>query len=217
LRRPVRDALLTINPAPLAAAAAVGAVIFLTTAVLVLTGAADAADARALVRVAQLRRDAITPMVLQVTALGNGLTVSLVAAIGALLLLALGRGRSAFFLLLATIGGMLLHSSLKPLLGRARPEESGWLTTATTLGFPSGHAVNAAATYGALAILALALPLAAPIRRGAAAAFCVVIVAVAASRTYLGVHHPLDVIGGCALGIAWVFAAAAVMRLTEKR
>jgi undecaprenyl-diphosphatase len=217
LRRSGRGALSTSSPAPLAAVAAGGAVIFLAASALVLTGAADAADARALDWFARLRSDAITPAMLQLTALGNGLTVSLVAAVGALLLIALGRRGDASFLLIVTIGGIILHSALKSVVGRARPEESAWLTPATALGFPSGHAVNAAATYGALALLALVLPLAAPARWGAVTGFSVVIIGVAASRTYLGVHHPLDVIGGCALGIAWTFLVAFVMRLTENR
>jgi undecaprenyl-diphosphatase len=57
--------------------------------------------------------------------------------------------------------------------------------------FPSGHA---ATSFAAATMLSFAFPRVAP-------ALFVLASAVAFSRVYVGVHYPLDVIGGAALGV----------------
>ena len=57
--------------------------------------------------------------------------------------------------------------------------------------FPSGHA---ATSFAAATVLAFARPRWAP-------AFYLLAAAIAFSRVYVGVHYPLDVVGGAALGV----------------
>jgi undecaprenyl-diphosphatase len=65
--------------------------------------------------------------------------------------------------------------------------------------FPSAHAASWAA-------LATAVVLLAPRRRAglAALAGALAVLAIGASRVYLGAHDPRDVVAGIALGIGWV-------------
>jgi undecaprenyl-diphosphatase len=70
--------------------------------------------------------------------------------------------------------------------------------------FPSGHA---ATSFACAATLAWLTPLS-PVALYALAAL------IAFSRVYVGVHYPLDVIGGAALGLG---VATALRRLVEAR
>ena len=67
------------------------------------------------------------------------------------------------------------------------------LETATGYSFPSGHTTGAAAFYSALSLTYR--------KRIVSVLSAIAILAVGLSRMYLGVHWPIDVFGGLALGI----------------
>ncbi len=82
---------------------------------------------------------------------------------------------------------------VKAAVGEKRPTEPNALVTIPhSHSFPSGHSATAFA--GATVLSGLA-PRAAP-------AFYLLAVAIAYSRLYVGVHFPLDVVGGAAIGVA---------------
>ena len=68
--------------------------------------------------------------------------------------------------------------------------------------FPSGHA---ATSFAGATVLAFAFPRLAP-------ALVLLAAAVAFSRVYVGVHYPLDVIGGAALGVLVATALRLLVR-----
>jgi undecaprenyl-diphosphatase len=116
-------------------------------------------------------------------------------AIGTAGALAQPARRSSWRRALRTILGVYAaNTTIKLIVRRRRPQLEGLppLTGTTTgLSFPSAHAATSFAA--ALAYSRRGLP-AGPLYAMAAA--------MAASRVYLGVHHPSDVLAGAALGTA---------------
>lgn len=121
-----------------------------------------------------------------------------------------GVGRA---LALTVLASLYLNQLLKGVFDTPRPFEAnpGLLRTpragetALGAGFPSGHAQGSATFWGLAAVLAR--------KRWVTAAAALLVGLVSLSRIYLGVHHPVDVIGGLLLGLALVSLAAGWLRL----
>jgi membrane protein DedA with SNARE-associated domain len=112
----------------------------------------------------------------------------------------------------AYTGAELAFNAVKELVHRPRPPAVILLKPVAGPGFPSGHATQAVAVYGMLAALSAAATVRWS-RKVAAWALAVVITgAVAVSRLYLGAHWLTDVLGGLALGAAWLFALLVSVR-----
>jgi undecaprenyl-diphosphatase len=109
---------------------------------------------------------------------------------------------------IADLAGQLISYGLKQWIGRVRPNDvyasPKPLVHAPHDGsFPSGHAT---VSFACATVLAFYAPRAAP-------AFFVLAAAIAWSRVYVGVHYPLDVLGGAVLGVA----IALVLRFLARR
>jgi len=125
--------------------------------------------------------------------------------LGAVAAVALRRPSLLLLVLTADIVAELASSGLKEVVGRPRPHDPHALVAPPSgLSLPSGHA---ATSFACAAVLAAAIPrLAVPL--------FVLAAAIAFSRVYVGVHYPLDVLAGAALGIA---VATALLLLVRAR
>jgi undecaprenyl-diphosphatase len=126
------------------------------------------------------------------------------------LVLALVRRRALPFVLVALAVGAAdgVAALVKLAVGESRPTEPDPLVTIPhSHSFPSGHTATAFAGATVLSFLA---PRAAP-------AFYVLAAAIAYSRLYVGVHFPLDVVGGAVIGVATALPLLAVARRRSVR
>jgi undecaprenyl-diphosphatase len=151
------------------------------------------------------------------TALGSSTVLVLFVLAVAGALLARGQYHALVFLLVAALGGILLNILLKPFFGRPRPDIALRLTEVRSLSFPSGHAMGSAIIYFTLAALLARLvePVALKLYFLGLAALLSFLVG--ASRVYLGVHYPTDVLAGWTVGLAWALLCWTVARYLQGR
>ena len=94
-------------------------------------------------------------------------------------------------------------------MDRDRPTLDPPVATAGGFSFPSGHAAASTVTYGAVTLALLPAVPGRRARRATVVAVVVLVAAIGASRLALGVHYVTDVLGGFALGSAWLAASTA--------
>lgn len=150
-----------------------------------------------------VRADGLTGFMYWMSVIGD-VPATMGAAAVILLLLWLFLRREAPFFLLSLGGAALIMVVAKYGLGRARPElfPDGALYHTASPSFPSGHATGSAALYLTLYLIARHhWPRWAWLVGVLGAAMTLTI---SASRLYLQVHYPSDILAGLALASAWV-------------
>jgi undecaprenyl-diphosphatase len=152
-----------------------------------------------------------------VTALGGNFVLSLVTlAVAGFLLIERKRG-AALLVLGSVAGGALLGFLLKRFFERPRPDLVPHGMDVYTASFPSNHAMLSAVTYLTLGVLLARLE----VQRRAKLYFLIVSVLltamIGASRVYLGVHWPTDVLAGWSVGAAWAMGVWLVALYLQRR
>jgi undecaprenyl-diphosphatase len=198
-----------------AAVAVVGTYLFAEFAGHVTSGKTQAFDDSVLRWIAEHRTPALEPVMLEITFLGTGTVVIALVAVSGMFLWLSNHKYSAILLLVSTIGGIILNNLLKIGFGRPRPQVVDWGTHAVSLSFPSGHAMSAAVVYGTIAYLAARLQRRRLHRALTLTAAVILIVLIAASRLYLGVHYPSDVFAGIIIGLAWAAFCMAMLEALQ--
>jgi membrane-associated phospholipid phosphatase len=152
--------------------------------------------------VAAQRSAALTDIARVVTWAGSAFLLVPLALIACLALVRAGWHREALAVALSLGGAMLISDWVKLLVSRPRPPVEH-LQAVTGSSFPSGHATQASAFWFSLVFVMPAAGASAKATRIAAGAALVIVLVVAASRVYLGVHYPSDVVAGMLLGAGW--------------
>lgn len=165
-------------------------------------------DRSILEEVAAHRTDALNQVMTDITALGS---VSVTALLTILFLFGLWRLKqytAVAHLLVLQTGTLILPRFLKYLIDRPRPSFVPHLARTIDSSFPSGHSFNAAAFYLGLAFF-LGLRFRGLKNEACFVGFAfLIILLVASSRIYLGVHYPTDVFAGICAGSAWSLIVA---------
>lgn len=132
---------------------------------------------------------------------GSPATMFAIAAVGTMR--AWRRSRlDALTWIAAIVGGAIVDQVLKHAVHRARPIGSARHLQIDSFSFPSGHAMLATVGLGMVAFAARGLRGRRAVLAQVAAALAAL--AVGASRIYLGVHFPSDVLGGFLAGGGWL-------------
>ena len=126
------------------------------------------------------------------------------------------RPRMALPLVVSVVGARILNSGLKLEFARPRPELVADQAYVDTASFPSGHSMMAAATYLTLGALLAQVQS----RRGQKAFLLGLAIAltllVGASRVYLGVHWPTDVLAGWTVGAGWAALVWVLVHILQR-
>src|SRR5206468_9877807 len=126
------------------------------------------------------------------------------------------RWRWLTYLAITCGGGVALNEWLKHYFARARPELAEALRQAHGYSFPSGHAMGSTMVFGALAYLATRVLPRWRWKAAAIALACTLILSVALSRVYLGVHWISDIAAGISAGALWVIVTTVAYEVLRR-
>ena len=153
-----------------------------------------------------------------VTALGGFTVITLAVVVAAALLWLHRRRVQAAVFVAAVLVGQALAELTKHLVGRNRPDLVPHLDQVYSASFPSGHSAMSPIVYFTLAGILAAGEANRAAKTLLLAVAALLVLAIGASRVYLGVHWPTDVLAGWAMGTAVALVATLVLhRLAPHR
>lgn len=169
-------------------------------------------DGPILLALESIRSDLLTEIITLLTDLGGHhvmIPVGIVFAGVALW----RRRRTGIFVAVALLGSALLNEAIKFLVNRPRPSMVEALSEPRGLSFPSGHSQASMALAFTLVLVLWRMGLR---DRSKLGVFFLFPLLVGASRAYLGVHYPSDIIAGWILGCASALLAHTVIPETPQ-
>jgi membrane protein DedA with SNARE-associated domain/membrane-associated phospholipid phosphatase len=149
-----------------------------------------------------------------VSIIGSPVVLAAVALIGTVVLVRRGWWMVLTGWIAAFLGGGVLSWALQHVVHRPRPPGAEVFLYGTSSSLPSAHAMSSLIGYGMVAYLLVRFwPQAQRHRLSVALITCSLILLIALSRLYLGVHFLSDVIGGYAAGLVWLAVCIAAVEI----
>lgn len=182
-------------------------VCFLVVAVvsaLVATGVTDALDRRTLQAIVPRRTPSATTFMRGASWLGDWMGELPLFVLIVDLLWFRGNRRTFWRYMGLAACAEVSWSAMKLIFHRPRPALAGRLGDAGWYSYPSGHATLAPVIWGIGLVLLAQLFESRAVKIALWTLSIAMPVAILASRLYLAVHYPTDVLAGLALGIGWV-------------
>lgn len=137
------------------------------------------------------------------TSLGSTSVLTLVTLLAVGYLLVNKRLGMALAVAAGVAGGSMLSMLLKSVFERPRPAFIAEGVAIDSWSFPSGHAMLSAITYLTVGALMTRAEPRRAVKRYILGAAIALTLLIGASRVYLGVHYPTDVLAGWCVGAAW--------------
>ncbi|WP_158232521.1 phosphatase PAP2 family protein [Sporosarcina sp. P13] len=151
----------------------------------------------------------LTAIMKAFTTIGSTAVVVLLAVFALAILLRLQYRAQAILLVSVLAGTGILNQVLKFIFKRERPDFYR-LIEITGYSFPSGHTMMAFSLYTILAYIVWRNLRFTWSRVVVVILATVMIVMIALSRIYLGVHYPSDIVGGMLASMVWLIASIAM-------
>lgn len=173
----------------------------LVTELLLDSGAIRSADESTVTWIVDQRGAAATDVSYIGSSLGGGLVLPVLAALGALVFALRRQWLASAFMALTLALESSVYRATTLVIERQRPDVKRLEDLPADASFPSGHTAASVAVYAGLALLITSRWTDGRLRAGVWASAIVLVLFVAMSRIYRGMHHPIDTLAGAAIGV----------------
>lgn len=148
------------------------------------------------------------------TALGGYTVLTMLTFIVTIYLCLAGHRNLGAFTFAAVASGTIVAFALKGFYDRPRPDlVPHILVTVNTASFPSAHAMVSAIVYLTLGAMLTEFSKKWRLKIYVMSVAVALTLLIGATRVFLGVHYPTDVVAGWAAGFAWAYGCRTVVRL----
>ena len=138
-----------------------------------------------------------------ITFLGSGIVITVLTVVCVMVFAVRAEWRPARQITFVMVGAVVVENGLKWIVHRAQPDEVFAHTMPLSYSFPSGHSLFAMAFYISFATI-VASRLTGIARTTLRAVAVLLVILIGASRIFLGVHYPSDVLGGYVTAVLWM-------------
>ena len=175
---------------------------------LIITKKIETLDHKRYQKISKMINERNTKIVKKITFLGStmGITIGIILSF-----LIIKDNFNRCFLTLGVLGEVALNNTIKILVKRPRPTINP-LVVEKSYSFPSGHTMASTACYLLITFFSWNLPIMLPFKIIISFIALIIIIAVAFSRVYLGVHYTSDVLAGIVCSTAYVLLLTLLYR-----